>query len=79
MSFKYLRCLVTSDRNLYNEVKDQALRCATISGCLKDIVWRNKYMSTEAKVKIYNAAVRPIITYSVERLESTQLWDYGTK
>ena len=36
-----------------------------MSGCLKDIVWRNKFMSTEAKVKIYKAAVRPIITYAV--------------
>ena len=66
MAFKYLECHVTSDRNLYNEVKDQTIRGAHISGFLKDIVWRNKFMSTEAKAKIYKAAVRPIITYAVE-------------
>ena len=71
MAFKYLGCHLTSDRNLYNEVKDQAIRGARMSGCLKDIVWRNKFMSTEAKVKIYKAAVRPIISYAVETRADT--------
>ena len=69
MAFKYLGRHVTSDHNLYNEAKDQTIRGARISGCLKDIVWRNKFMNTEAKVKIYKAAVKPIITYAVETRE----------
>ena len=71
MAFKYLGCHVTSDRNLYNEVKDQTIRGARMSGCLKDIVWRNKFMSTKAKVEIYKAAVRPMITYAVKTRADT--------
>ena len=71
MAFKYLGCHVTSDRSLYNAVKDQTIRGAGMSGCLKDIVWRNKFMSTEAKVKIYKAAARPNIIYAVETRADT--------
>ena len=71
MAFKYLGCHVTSDSNLHNEVKDQTIRGARISGRLKDIVWRNKFMSTAAKVRIYKAAVRPIISYAVETRADT--------
>ena len=85
MPFKYLGCHVTSDRNRYNEVKDQTIRGARISGCLKDIAWRNKFMSTEAKVKIYKAVeTRPDTTRTEQLLRSTEtlksilgltLWD----
>ena len=72
MKFKYLGCQITSDRNLTSEVREQTIKGAIISGCLRDITWRNKYMSTEAKIKIYKAAVGPIVTYGAETRADTE-------
>jgi hypothetical protein len=30
------------------------------------MIWQNKYLSLETKVRIYKSVVRPILTYSVE-------------
>ena len=47
-------------------------RAARISGCLYNLVWLNKYMSTEIKVRIYKTIVRPVLTYASEmRAETT--------
>lgn len=66
MSFKYLGVNITSSRNLQEEVKAQTTKAALISGYLRDIIWRNKYMSIESKVRIYKTCVRPVMTYAVE-------------
>ena len=47
------------------------MKAAPISGCLKDITWKNKYLSLESKVKIYKTAVRPILTYAAETRADT--------
>ena len=49
-TFEYIECQISKDPNLYNEVKEQKTS-KVISGCLDDITWRNKIMSTEAEVK----------------------------
>lgn len=72
MSFKYLGASITSARNLKEEVKAQTTKASVISGCLRDIIWRNKYMSNKSKVRIYKTCVRPIMTYAIEtRAENT--------
>ena len=38
------------------------MRAARISGCLYNLIWSNKYMSTECKVRIYKTNVRPVLT-----------------
>lgn len=47
-------------------VRKQANKASRISGCLRDIVWRNKDMRTESKVRIYKSCVRPVLTYAIE-------------
>jgi len=42
------------------------MKAARISGCLYNLIWFNKYMSTECKVLIYKTNVRPVLTYASE-------------
>jgi hypothetical protein len=59
-------------RDLKQEVRTQATRAARISGCLYNLIWLNKYMLTESKVRIYKTNVRPVLTYASEtRAETT--------
>lgn len=69
--FKYLGAEITNHGNLPLEVREQTMKAARISGCLREIVWKNKYLKTESKVKIYKTAVRPIITYAAETRPDT--------
>lgn len=48
MSFSYLGVETNSDRYLMNEARTQANKAARIADYLRDIVWRNKYMSTKS-------------------------------
>ncbi|XP_045477884.1 uncharacterized protein LOC123683031 [Harmonia axyridis] len=47
------------------------MKASRISGCLQDIVWRNKYLNINSKVRIYKTAIRPIITYAAETRPDT--------
>ena len=50
----------------------QTTKAARISGCLYNLIWLNKYMSTDCKVRIYKTNVRPVLTYASEtRAETT--------
>ncbi|XP_045462511.1 uncharacterized protein LOC123672460 [Harmonia axyridis] len=66
MSYTYLGSNITSTRNLKEEVNSQITKASLISGYLRDIIWRNKYMSLSSKVRIYKTCVRPIMTYGIE-------------
>ena len=65
-AFKYLGGIISSDRTRYMEVRHQTNNATRISGLLRDVTWRNKYMTVESKIKIYTAVVRPIMTYGAE-------------
>ena len=71
VTFRYLGVEITSHSNLYNEVLNQTTKAAAVSGCLKDVIWKNKHMSVDCKVRIYKACVRPIMTYAVETRSDT--------
>lgn len=71
MSFTYLGVEKTSERNNYKEVRRQAMKAASVSGCLRDVAWKNRYLRTESKVKIYKRIVRPIMTYAAETRADT--------
>ncbi|KAL6421250.1 hypothetical protein ACFW04_013665 [Cataglyphis niger] len=44
-----------------------------IADYFSDIVWRNKYMSTKNKIRIYKTCIRPILTYAAEtRVETSR-------
>ena len=70
-TFKYLGGIISSDRNTYMEVRHQTNNAARISGPLRDVTWRNKYMTVESKIKICKAVVRPIMTYGAETRAAT--------
>ena len=42
------------------------MKAARISGCLYNLIWDNRYMSTDSKVRIYKTNVRPVLTYAAE-------------
>ena len=70
--FNYLGAEISANRDLKQEVRTQVMRAACISGCLYNLIWLNKYMSTESKVRIYKTIVRPVLTYTSEtRAETT--------
>ncbi|GJQ77119.1 hypothetical protein Trydic_g13476 [Trypoxylus dichotomus] len=68
---KYLGAHITSSGYLHNEAREQKVRASHIAGCLRDIVWRNKYLERESKMRAYKSAVRPVITYAAERWPDT--------
>lgn len=42
------------------------MKAVRVSGYLRDVTWKNKYLITGNTVKLYNAMVRLIMTYAVE-------------
>ncbi|XP_055372045.1 uncharacterized protein LOC129606020 [Condylostylus longicornis] len=71
MSFNYLGVEVTSDRDSNREVRAQASKGAAISGYLRDVIWSNRYMLLDNKIRIYKTCVRPILTYAAESRSDT--------
>jgi len=70
-SLNYLGVQITSSKDLTTEVRHQAIKASRISGCLNETVWSNKYLRTEAKVRIYKSIVRPALTYAAETRTDT--------
>ena len=58
MNFKYLGVTITSSGDLE--------KAFLISGYLRDIIWRSKYMSMDSQTRIYKTCVRTIMTYAIE-------------
>jgi len=61
--FIYLGAEITSYGNLQNEVREQTMKAFRISGYLRDIVWKNKYLNINSKIRVYKSTIRPVITY----------------
>jgi hypothetical protein len=64
--FNYLGAEISAKRDLKQGVRTQASRAARISGCLYNLIWLNKYVSTDSKVRIHKTNVRPVLTYASE-------------
>lgn len=71
LRFNYLGVSVSSERNLIEEARTQAMKASRVSGYLRDIIWKNKMMSPQSKIKIYKTCVRPILTYPTETRAET--------
>ena len=69
--FNYLGVEISSNGNLREEVKTQVTKGTRISGCLNNLIWRNRYMSAESRVRIYKTSVRPVLTYAAESRADT--------
>ena len=54
----YLGVEISSLRNVEDEVKSQVVKGERISGCLYSLIWKNKWLSPEGKVRIYKTCVR---------------------
>ncbi|KAI4486385.1 hypothetical protein M0802_012295 [Mischocyttarus mexicanus] len=72
MTLYYLRVDVTSHHDLYKETTNQVRKAAVVSGALKNIIWRNKYLRKEAKTRIYETCVRPVLTNAIETRVDTK-------
>ncbi|XP_055378969.1 uncharacterized protein LOC129610426 [Condylostylus longicornis] len=71
MSFKYLGVEITSHRDNNKETQVQTAKASAISGYLRDVIWKNKYMLIENKVRVYKTCVSPIMTYAAETRADT--------
>ena len=72
LQFNYLGVEISAKRDLKQEVKLQTTKAARISGCLYNLIWLNKYVSTDCKARIYKTNVRPVLTHASEtRAETT--------
>lgn len=71
MQIKYLGTTISSFGYLEHEVREQTNRASKISGCLNDFIWKNKYLRTNTKVRIYKTVVRPVMTYAAETRADT--------
>ncbi|XP_044746226.1 uncharacterized protein LOC123322928 [Coccinella septempunctata] len=69
--FNYLETNISCERNLLEEARTQSIKASRVSGYLRDIVWRNKAMSSQSKTRIYKTCVRPILTYASETRAET--------
>jgi len=67
----YFGVQITSSKDLTTEVRHQAIKASRISGWLNETIWSNKYLRTEAKVRIYKSIVRPTLTYAAETRTDT--------
>jgi len=67
--FKYLGAEITSYGNLQNGVREQTMKAFRVSGCLRDIVWKNKYLNISSKIR--ESTIRPVITYAAETRPDT--------
>lgn len=41
-----------------------------VSSCLRQDIWKNKFVSPDSKVKVYKTAVTPILTYVETRADT---------
>ena len=69
--FNSLFAEISALRDLKQEVRIQAMKAARISGCLYNLIWSNKYMSTDCKARIYKTNVHPVLTYASETTAET--------
>jgi hypothetical protein len=71
-NFNYLEVEISAKRDLKQEVRIQTTKAACSSGCLYNLIWHNKHMSTECKVSIYKTNMHPVLTNASEtRAETT--------
>ena len=71
-NFQYLSTNITSYGCLNEEVLLQNNKANRISECLRDTIWSNKYLRTDAKVRIYKSIIRPILAYKAKKLGPIQ-------
>ena len=73
MEFNYLGVNITSSGNLAKEIKTQTRKAATVAGCVKDLIWRNKHVRKERELCIYILATRPGFARVVEHILDTNM------
>lgn len=71
VKFSYLGIEISCFGDIESEVRGQAIKAARTASQLNDTIFRNKYLRTESKVRIYKAAIRPILTYVAETRPET--------
>ena len=71
MKVKSLGIEISGYGDIETEVKGQAMKAARTAACLNNTIWSNKHMGIETKLRIYKAAIRPILKYTVETRPKT--------
>ena len=71
MTFKYLGVEISSSSDLYSEVREQTNKASALSGCLRNVIWNNKHVRIQSKVRIYKTCIRPVMTYGIETRADT--------
>jgi hypothetical protein len=51
--FNHLGTNITNNVILKSQAQDQTRKATRLAGCMRDMLWDNKYLRIETKVKIY--------------------------
>uniref|UniRef100_A0AAR5QD25 Reverse transcriptase domain-containing protein n=1 Tax=Dendroctonus ponderosae TaxID=77166 RepID=A0AAR5QD25_DENPD len=70
-TFKYLGGDISSRHEPFKDLKSQINKASLTSGCLRDVIWNNKQMSIDSKVRIRKTCVRPILAFGIETRADT--------
>jgi len=52
------RCELEIDQKIEEQVNHFKYLGAEISGCLRDVVWKNKYLNINSKIRVYKSTIR---------------------
>lgn len=72
MKFNYLGIELSGYGDIELEVRQQTNKALRVAGCLNDTIWKNKYLNSGTKARIYKSVIRPIMTYTAETRPDTE-------
>lgn len=64
MEIKYLVAFLT--RQIWKRISEQVMKALRITGCLNHMIWHNKHLKHDTKMKIYKSVVWIILAYYIE-------------
>uniref|UniRef100_A0AAR5Q8Q0 Endonuclease/exonuclease/phosphatase domain-containing protein n=1 Tax=Dendroctonus ponderosae TaxID=77166 RepID=A0AAR5Q8Q0_DENPD len=67
----YFGAHISNRNEPIKDLKSHISKASLTPGCLRDVIWNNKHMNIDSKVRIYKTCVRPILTYGIETRADT--------
>lgn len=66
MQINYLVVRLTSTNRVDAEIKHQLMKAERIAGCMNNIIRNYKYLTHEAKSRVYKSAIHPVTSNASE-------------
>ena len=65
-SFTYLGSCITSDGDMSREIRTRIAKAQSAFSQLNGVLWKDRDISLATKMKVYMAAIRPVLLYACE-------------